>query len=259
MGRLLAASLVLIAAVAGATSALAERLVSSLSTHRVLVTSNFIGEEIVLFGTVERDAASATRHGGYDIVVTVTGPRETLVTRRKERMVGIWVNVESRTFVKVPSYLAVLTTRPIGMIAPPDTLRRLQVGLENTLLPQQIGVDVADVVRDDPFRSAFLRLKSERGLYREEPNAVTFLTGNLFRATIPLPADVPVGNYDVDVKLFADGAMIARTTSALEIIKVGFEQFVVTAARDHALPYGLATAAMALMTGWLASVIFRRD
>jgi uncharacterized protein (TIGR02186 family) len=250
---------VLTASLAAGTSALAERLVVSLSTHRVLVTSNFIGEQIVLFGTVERDAATVPRRGGYDLVVTVTGPRETLVTRRKERVIGIWVNMDSRTFVKVPSYLAVLASKPLDRIAAPETLRRLQIGLENTLLPQQIGVDVADVVRDDPFRAAFLRLKSERGLYREEPNAATFLTGNLFRATIPLPADVPIGNYEVDIKLFADGTMIARTASALEIIKAGFEQFVVSAARDHALGYGLATAAMALMTGWFASIIFRRD
>ena len=54
---------------------------------------------------------------------------------------------------------------------------------------------------------------------------VTFLTPTLFRTTIPLPAEVPIGNYDVDLKLFADGAMIARTTSAFEIVKVGFEQF----------------------------------
>jgi uncharacterized protein (TIGR02186 family) len=81
----------------------------------------------------------------------------------------------------------------------------------------------------------------------------------LFRATIPLPAEVPVGNYDVDVKLFADGTMIARTNSAFEIVKVGFEQFVVTAAHDFGLLYGLATAAMALLTGFLASVAFRRD
>ncbi|HVY59478.1 MAG TPA: TIGR02186 family protein [Xanthobacteraceae bacterium] len=251
--------LALAASLAASRPASAERLVVSLSSHRVLVTSNFVGEQIVLFGTVERDSATVRRRGGYDLVVTVTGPRETLVTRRKERVLGIWVNVDSRTFVNVPSYLAVLANKPFDQIAAPDTLRRLQIGLENTLLPQQIGVDLADVVRDDPFRAAFLRLKSERSLYREEPNAVTFLTGNLFRATIPLPAGVPIGNYDVDIKLFADGAVIARTTSALEIIKSGFEQFVVTAARDHALSYGLATAAMAIMTGWFASIIFRRD
>jgi len=81
----------------------------------------------------------------------------------------------------------------------------------------------------------------------------------LYRASIPLPAEVPVGTYDVDVKLFADGALIARTNSALEVYKAGFEQIVTTAAREHGFLYGLATALMALLTGWLASVVFRRD
>ena len=53
--------------------------------------------------------------------------------------------------------------------------------------------------------------------------------------------------------------MIARTTSAFEVVKAGFEQFVANAARDHGLLYGLATALMALLTGWFASVVFRRD
>ncbi|MCX7309502.1 MAG: TIGR02186 family protein, partial [Afipia sp.] len=36
-------------------------------------------------------------------------------------------------------------------------------------------------------------------------------------------------------------------------------QFIANSARQHGLLYGLATALMALMTGWLASVVFRRD
>jgi uncharacterized protein (TIGR02186 family) len=243
----------------GAGPAEAERIVASVSNHRVRITSSFTGLELVLFGSVERDGTSVPRRSGYDIVVTVTGPRESLVTRRKERVAGIWVNVESRTFVDVPSYLAVLATKPIDTIAGTETARRLRLGLADTLLPQQIGADLADVVRDDPFRVAFLRLKSERGLYLEDPHGVTFLTPTLYRTTIPLPADVPIGDYDVDVKLFADNAMIARTSSAFELIKVGFEQFVATAARDYSLLYGLAAATMALMTGWLGSVVFRRD
>ena len=108
----------------------AEKLVASVSDHRVLITSSFNGVELVLFGSVERDNASVQRHGGYDIVVTVTGPREAEVTRRKERVAGIWVNVESRTFVEVPSYLAVLATRPVETIAGPEMARRLQLGQE---------------------------------------------------------------------------------------------------------------------------------
>lgn len=237
----------------------AERLVTSVSNQHVRVTSNFTGENLVLFGTVEQEALPITQRGAYDIVVMVTGPRQTLVTRRKERVVGIWANVDSRTFIDVPSYLAVLTTRPAAQIANRDTLLRQQVGIDNFILTQRIGADFGDVVREDPFRRAFIRIKSDQGLYLEQSNAVTFLSPTLFRADIPLPAEVPFGMFQIEVKLFSDGAMVARDTSAMEVLKVGFEQFVATAARSHGFIYGFATAAMALLTGWFASVIFRRD
>jgi uncharacterized protein (TIGR02186 family) len=242
-----------------APPAAAERLVATLSSHVVQITSNFAGVELVLFGTVENDAATVPRKSRYDVVATVIGPRQTLVTRRKERMFGIWVNAESRSFVEVPSYLAVLSTRPFENIADAETLLRQRIGIANTSLPQQIGPDVADVVPSDEFRQAFVRVKRERGLYGEITNGVTFLTPTLYRASIFVPAETEVGNYEVDVKLFADGAVIARTNSAFEIVTVGFERFIANAAVDHGLLYGLATAMMAVMTGWFASIVFRRD
>jgi uncharacterized protein (TIGR02186 family) len=224
-----------------------------------MVTSNFTGDELVLFGGIERDAATVPRRGGYDIVVTVIGPRQNLVTFRKDRVLGIWVNVDSRVFENAPSYLAVLSNRPLDAITNGETLRRLQVGLDNIVLLQRASVNIADSARDDPFRQSFLRIKREHALYRQEENGVTFLTPALFRASIPLPAEVPIGNYEVDVKLFADGNLIARTPSAFEVYKAGFEQVVTSAAHDHGFLYGLATAGMALLTGWFASVVFRRD
>lgn len=241
------------------TTAHAEKLIVSVSNHRVTVTPNYSGEELVLFGSIERDNKSRTPAPQYDIVVTVSGPRATMVTRRKERVLGIWVNRESREFIEVPAYLGIFANRPISAIASPDVLRRLQLGLSNVTLTQRIGPDFADVVPTDPFRSAFLRLRSEHGLYRETPGAVTFLTPTLFRTGIPLPAAVPIGTYQVDIKLLAGGALVAKTETAFEIVKVGFEQFIANSAHNHGWLYGLATALMALMTGWLGSVVFRRD
>jgi len=242
-----------------ASPAHAERLVTTLSTSRVLISSNFTGTDVVLFGSVERDAQTVPLRGGFDIVVTVTGPRENILTFRKESVFGIWVNTDSRTFVKAPSYLAVLSNRTITEIADINTLRRTQTGLARILLPQEISGDIADSIRDDPFRQAFLRLKIERNLYREIQNGVTLLTPALFRAAIPIPDNAQTGNYDIDVKLFADGSLLSRQQTAMEIVKVGFEQFVANAAREYGLLYGLATAMMALLTGWFASVVFRRD
>ena len=237
----------------------AERLIVSVSNHRVTVTPNYSGEELVLFGSVERDATTLADRTAYDLVVTVMGPRADMVTRRKERKFGIWINTDSRQFLKVPAYLALFSNRPFDAIAPPDVQRRQQLGLNNVLLTQRVGGDYADVVPDDVFRSAFVRLRRQHGLYREETSAVTFLTPTLFRTGIPLPAEVPIGLYNVEIKLFADGALVAKTDTAFEIVKVGFEQFVATTATQHGFVYGLITAFMALMTGWMASIVFRKD
>jgi uncharacterized protein (TIGR02186 family) len=237
----------------------AERLIVSVSNHRVTVTPNYSGEELVLFGSVERDASVPADRTAYDLVVTVLGPRADMVTRRKARTFGIWINTDYRQFLQVPSYLALFANRPFDQIASPDIARRQQLGLNNVLLTQRVGPDFADVVPNDAFRSAFIRLHMQRGLYREDATAVTFLTPTLFRTGIPLPASVPIGTYEVEIKLFANGAFVTRTETAFEIVKVGFEQFVATRARQNGLVYGLVTAAMALMSGWAASIVFRKD
>jgi uncharacterized protein (TIGR02186 family) len=134
--------MVALASVLAAGPAAAERLIASLTNHRVMITSSYAGVELVLFGSVERDAASIERKGPYDVVATITGPRESLRTRHKQRVLGIWVNTAARTFVDPPSYLAVLATRPLDAITNAANQRRLRIGIANTPLPELIHNDI---------------------------------------------------------------------------------------------------------------------
>ncbi len=86
-----------------------------------------------------RPRAAAAR--GYDLVVTVTGPQQTVVTRRKERVLGIWVNVDSRDLREraVLSRACSRTARSSRSPMPRSLPAACRSALDNFLLPQRIG------------------------------------------------------------------------------------------------------------------------
>ena len=255
--RRAAALLLTLLALSGA--ARAESLILSLSKQRITIPSSFTGDSIVLFGVIEPDTAAADTVKPHDVVVTVRGPNESFVTWRKERRFGLWINVDSRSFLAAPSYLAVLSNRPPAQIADADTLRQEQAGFANNRLLQRIGSDYADVVPGDPFRQAFLRVKQAQGLYVENTAGVEFIAPHVFRAVIPVPGIAPVGTYEVVVKSFVDGALAHRGVLSLDVAKVDFEQAVATAAEYHPWLYGIATMLGALAVGFIANLVFRKD
>lgn len=241
-----------------ATPAFAEQLVLALSAEAVKISSSFTGTGITVFGAIERDAATVSRASTYDIVVVVRGPGETLVTRQKERFAGIWLNRDERTFVNMPSFYSVQSSRPLDDITTPELRRRFQIGFTDLAFRTAAG-EPETSAGDDAFRDAFIRLKQQAGLYRSESYGVMFPGEQVFQATVQIPANVPVGLYRVSVFLFRDNTMLATTNAAIGISKTGFEQFTFDLARRHGYLYGLICVALALLTGWLAGVLFRRD
>ena len=247
-----AAALAALITVAGSVPAGADRLIATLSTSEVKITSNFTGTGVTVFGAIERDAATEPGIADPAIVVAVRGPPQTVITRRKERWLGMWVNRSARTMPDAPAFYALHSNRPLKDVAPGAELDKYQIGLSHLALAP------AGQLPDD-FQHAFVRLKEQAGLYSEQSGTVDMPGANIFQATVQIPANVPVGLYTATVYLFDDGALVARADGNFTINKSGFEQFMFTLAHQRALFYGVTTAVLALIIGWLAGVIFRRD
>ncbi len=269
-------ALILLLTLLTALPARAESLIVTLSERTVDITSNFTGSAITVFGAVRRDAATVPRASDYDVVVTVTGPQSDRVTRLKQRVLGIWVNTRARTFEDVPSAYTVLSNRPVSEIAHPSLLRRFQIGIEQVLPHEDSDAAATDNDRqgdDDAqaeapdsdgvdqrvFERAFLRLQSEARVYQEDPNAVAVIDNTLFRARATFPADVPLGLFDVNVYLFSGGVLLAEERVGILVRKTGFEQFIFRMSQRDQLMYGGLAVILALFTGWLGSVVFRRS
>ena len=245
------------AAMLASAPAAAERLILSLSTNEVAIGSNYTGAQLVLFGVTERDAQSADRPGGYDVVVTLRGPRESLTVRRKEALGPVWINRSQQKFVAVPTVLGVYSSRRLQDIASQPVRARLRLGLDEIVQAPEFAIDRGS--DDDPFREGLIRLKTRDGLWTQTDRGVVFVTGEFFRATLPIPATAAIGNYDVEVVLMQEGTMLSRRNASFEVVKTGFEEQITAFAQERSLPYGLLIGAMSLAFGWLASVIFRRD
>ncbi len=248
----------LILAIAVLPQARAEDLTVALSASDIRIDSDFSGDTITVFGVIERDQATVSRGAPYDLVVLIKGPNQTVVARQKERLLFLWVNRSSETFTAAPSYYSLSSTRPLDEVAPPQLLERLGLGFDNITLHV---VPPAEGRVDPDFREAFIRLRKEAGLYSEFVGGVDFIgtSNSVFRSTAWIPSNVPHGLYKVEVLLFSGGAFLAREEVDLHVTKVGFEQFMFEASHNNALLYGLACVLLALFSGWIAGVIFRRD
>ena len=249
-----ARALLLLALAPLALGASKPRLVPDVSQSRIEIRYSFTGVELLLFGAILYPGGRAPAEQA-DIAVVVKGPVQPLVVREKQKVAGIWMNVDRVRFRSAPSFYAVASSRPIGDIVDDRTASIYELGLHNLQLSPGGG---SLPEKERHFEAGLLDLRSRAGLYSENPRGVEIADGILYRAAIAIPSQVPVGTYTAETFLIDRGRVIAAATRDIHIDKSGFERSVALAARRHRLLYGLACVALSLGMGWGAAVGFGR-
>lgn len=234
-----------------------ESIQIGLSTDSVAITSNFAGANLTIFGAVDNADPLIARQGRYDVIVVLEGPAKPVVVRKKSRVLGMWINTQSVVFKDVPASYSVAMTRQPQDITTPAAYSRLALRADNIHL-QPLDPD-GNQNTIEAFTEALRDRKNAVGLYVERPGGVRFLSQNLFRATLQLAPNVPVGTHRARAFLFRNGDFIRETSAALTIKKAGLEQRIYEFAHQNGLAYGLAAVLLAIITGWLGRIIFRKD
>ena len=194
------------------------------------------------------------------MVVVVEGVGSSLVARRKSNVGGIWVNTDARRFRHIPSYYAIASTRPLDEITEGIILDQHGIGFEHISMPLDASVDSApDPSKVANYKAAVIRLKQKQRLYVQDEFGVVFVGKSLFRATIDLPANVPVGPLTTRVHLFREGILLDTFTSKVQLSREGIGRYLYTFAIGYPLLYGIAAVFVAAGAGWAASAFFSRS
>jgi uncharacterized protein (TIGR02186 family) len=236
------------------TQTKAGELVVDLSKTVVPITTSFTGTDLLLFGSFNND-------NNADIVVVVRGPFQDEVVRRKERVMGVWANGVEMTFESVPSYYYIAANRPIEEFLSDKIAKIHKIGINGLDLSlknqDQVPALIKAQVRE--FRAGLIATKQDEGLFGKKPGNVYFKGKSLFRTNLHFPANVPVGEYGVDVFVFRDNHIVDEHTTILAVQKFGIEASIYEFAHRNALLYGILAVILAAAAGWLASVIFRKS
>jgi uncharacterized protein (TIGR02186 family) len=232
----------------------AEDLVSGVSTDLIQIQSDFAGTEIVVFGAIETFDPT-TPVEDRDIVVAVRGPDVDFTVQRKARVAGLWINAEQKLLTGLPGYYFVASTRPLDVVASPDTLERFELGMPHLRAMVPEGTSPAE---QQEFHEAARRLLMREGMYWESTTAIEFLSRSLFRARIPVPATVPPGEYRAEVYLFHGGTVTSAQSSPLFVDKTGVEREIYDFSYEEPLAYGALAVFLSMSFGWLGFALFRQ-
>jgi len=246
--------LVILAFVVIATAASTqETVVLGLSQDQVAITTSFDGSEILMFGAVKREIPIPAGPS-LEVVITVAGPSEPVVVRRKANRFGIWVNTDTAEIDRAPSYYAVATSGPLADILSDTEDLRHKISIPRAIRSVGTTDEVADATS---FTEAVIRIRTAEGSYQLLENQVIVDEQTLFRTAIQMPANLTEGDYATRIFLTRKSKVVSQYETIIDVRKVGLERWLFTLSREQPLIYGLMSLAIAIAAGWGASTAFR--
>jgi uncharacterized protein (TIGR02186 family) len=223
-----------------------DALAIDLSENLVGISTGFTGASVLLFGVTDGDG---------DVIVLIRSPNSSVVVRRKSRVAGIWINSDELTFDDAPGFYYAAASAPFEELLSAELRSTYQIGAQNIDFKPHAFLSPDE---ENAFRTALIRNKQRSGLYSQRDGLVTFQGNRLFRTRLELPANVPTGQYAVEVFLVNNGLIVDRSKTELSVRKVGLEAKVTEFAFEQAPLYGVIAVLIALIAGWFAGFVFRK-
>jgi uncharacterized protein (TIGR02186 family) len=222
-----------------------KNLTIDLASDHVDITTGFNGSHLHLFGVKDRPG---------DVAVVIRGPEKEMTVRKKNRMLGVWMNTEYMSFNGVPAYYDYAISKNFGFNdAEEIMLRDNGVGLTTLVFEPEGAVPDRERVRS--FQEALIRNKQMQHLFPLEAKNIEFLSDNFFRTTMYLHANVPTGEYVIETLLFRGERLIDRSATNLTVAPVGLNAQIYEFATQRSFYYGLICVFIAVFAGWAINVI----
>lgn len=218
---------------------------AGLAEESIAVTVNFTGSRVVLFANTPQPENETS-----GLAVALIGP---IVSEKMIRRTATGEQVIE--FVSVPSVFAVGAESQLAASVLPETFASVGLDPGAAAQPRADQLTAPDL---PAWRSAFVELKREQGLYVLDAADIKRFDGGLHRATIALPLNAPPGEYRVRAVAFRNGQPVGETTQTLTLDRSGLEETLFNLSRQHGLVYGFVAVLLGALVGGVGAWFGRK-
>jgi hypothetical protein len=212
---------------------------------------------------------------GSGVLVVIEGSERDEFFNRKGRVGPIWLTVDRIHVQHAPSVFLSFGSSALSSLLDRQGVEEYQ--LDEAAIMQRIHVlchckcsltnraqqsGIHDTVPDPTYAhllyADFLRLKQHEGNYRQLPGAVSLVSassGTRYALEFEWPKQAPAGNYQVAVYACRGRRVIARSTTTLQLVEVGFPEYMATMAAKKPWLYGSAAVLAAIAAGFLTDLL----
>ena len=223
-----------------------EKLVAELFESEINIDVGFTGATISIFGVIDEEG---------DVVVTVTGPRKKIVVRKKESVMGLWINGSAKYFSDVPSFYYLASNKPLEELNAETSLYINQIGLNNLRFE---GAEEDEITDRRLWKNGIIKTMLKQGRYSDEIGKINISKNKLFKTELYFGSDILEGEYIVDTLLLKSGNVVGARRSFINVSKSGLGAKIHSLANYNSLLYGFFAVTLALLFGFLANLIIRK-
>ncbi len=223
-------------------------LALELVQDHILISTGFTGAVLTVFGN---------KRGDGEIVILLEGPEKNNMVRKKERVLGAWMNRSWLQFNHVPAYYdyADNVFKDADLMSE-DRLRQEKIGVQ-ALSPEPV-FDIYETPLTRAFQEALIRNKQKQNLFPVASRNIVFLDNDLFRVDFPLPSNVPRGEYTVRGVLVRDGQVVFEATRKMSVGQAGLSAKIYKMAHQQSALYGVLCVLIACVAGWVSNLLVRK-
>lgn len=267
--------LVLVFCIAEAT--LCSSLLGQSLSEQDSVSLRLSPEEVRMgaFYNGSRMRIEGTAPAGSRVLVVIRGGEKDEIFNRKGRVGAIWLNTDKVHITNAPALFLSYGSDDVRSLLDGAVVDQYQV--DEAAIKKRMSCRVhckCALTKTQPagsqrlactgvepgagdgelLRTSYLKLKADEGSYQTFPRAVQIVAdasgGARYSLEFLWPRKAPPDTYQVEVYALRNRAIIARASTRLPVVEVGFPAYMASLAANHPWFYGLIAVVAAVIAGF---------